>query len=184
MQGGDVFASPVTVREIVRKMALGKLERLAPLGFKGTLSVWLREAGYRILPLTRDQCERANALPGHHKDPMDRMLIAEALDRGVTVITADGIFARYGVQTLWRIRPAPMPKTAAFGVMATRPSSPSPPFLFSPGTVDKSVGGSVRRPREARASGHFRSCRKFVQRANLLILKISHYCELSVLTSC
>jgi PIN domain nuclease of toxin-antitoxin system len=37
----------------------------------------------------------------HHKDPMDRMLIAAALDRGMTVITDDDIFAQYGVATLW-----------------------------------------------------------------------------------
>nr|WP_294529448.1 type II toxin-antitoxin system VapC family toxin [uncultured Rhodopila sp.] len=98
---GDVFVSPITVWEITRKMALGKLERPAPPGFAGRLPEWLRQAGYRILPLTWDACERANALPMHHKDPMDRMLIAAALDRGMTVITDDDVFAQYGVATLW-----------------------------------------------------------------------------------
>jgi PIN domain nuclease of toxin-antitoxin system len=98
---GDVFVSPITVWEITRKIALGKLERPAPPGFNGSLSEWLRQAGYRILPLTWDACERANALPMHHKDPMDRMLIAAALDRGMTVITDDDVFAQYGVATLW-----------------------------------------------------------------------------------
>jgi PIN domain nuclease of toxin-antitoxin system len=37
----------------------------------------------------------------HHKDPMDRMLIATALDRGLTIITEDEVFARYGVTTIW-----------------------------------------------------------------------------------
>jgi PIN domain nuclease of toxin-antitoxin system len=98
---GDVFVSPITVWEITRKIALGKLERPAPPGFNGSLSEWLRQAGYRILPLTWDTCDRANALPMHHKDPMDRMLIAAALDRGMTVITDDDIFAQYGVATVW-----------------------------------------------------------------------------------
>jgi PIN domain nuclease of toxin-antitoxin system len=40
------------------------------------------------------------ALPGHHKDPIDRMLIAAAIDRGMTVLTDDAIFARYRVATL------------------------------------------------------------------------------------
>jgi PIN domain nuclease of toxin-antitoxin system len=101
---GDVFVSPITVWEISRKMTLGKLERPAPPGFAGSLSEWLRLAGYRILPMTRDACERANALPIHHKDPMDPMLIAAALDRGTTVITDDDVFAQYGVATPW-----PMP---------------------------------------------------------------------------
>jgi PIN domain nuclease of toxin-antitoxin system len=98
---GDVFVSPITVWEIARKVAMGKLERPAPPGFNGSLSDWLRHAGYRVLPLTWEACERANVLPMHHKDPMDRMLIAAALDRGLTIITDDDVFARYGVQTIW-----------------------------------------------------------------------------------
>jgi PIN domain nuclease of toxin-antitoxin system len=101
ISAGDVFVSPITVWEITRKVATGKLERPAPPGFNGTLSEWLRQAGYRILPLTWEVCERANALPMHHKDPMDRMLIAAALDRGLTIVTDDTVFAQYGVQTIW-----------------------------------------------------------------------------------
>jgi PIN domain nuclease of toxin-antitoxin system len=101
MSTGDVFVCPATVWEISRKIALGKLERPAPPGFNGSLSQWLRDAGYRVLPLTWDACERANALPVHHKDPVDRMLIALALDRGMTVVTDDDVFSRYGVETAW-----------------------------------------------------------------------------------
>jgi len=101
MTTGDVFVSPITVWEISRRIALGRLERPAPPGFNGSLSEWLRQAGYRMLPMTWDACEQANALPMHHKDPMDRMLIALALDRGMTVVTDDDVFARYGVETIW-----------------------------------------------------------------------------------
>ena len=101
MRSGDVFVCPITVWEITRKIALGKLERPAPPGFNGSLSAWLHDAGYRVLPMTWEASERANALPMHHKDPMDRMLIALTLDRGMTVITDDDVFARYGVDTLW-----------------------------------------------------------------------------------
>jgi PIN domain nuclease of toxin-antitoxin system len=101
MMADGVFVSPITVWEIARKVALGKLERPAPPGFNGSLSEWLRQAGYRILPMTWDACERANGLPMHHKDPMDRMLIAAALDRGMTIVTDDVEFARYGVATIW-----------------------------------------------------------------------------------
>jgi PIN domain nuclease of toxin-antitoxin system len=101
MTAGDIAVSPITVWEITRKIALGKLEHPAPPGFNGRLSEWLRQAGYRPLPMTWDACERANALPMHHKDPMDRMLIAAALDQDLTVITDDEIFSRYGAATLW-----------------------------------------------------------------------------------
>lgn len=101
MRSGDVFVCPITVWEITRKIALGKLERPAPPGFNGSISAWLHDAGYRVLPMTWEASERANALPMHHGDPMDRMLIALALDRGMTVITDDDVYARYGVDTLW-----------------------------------------------------------------------------------
>lgn len=98
---GDLLVSPITVWEITRKVALGKLERPAPPGFNGGFSAWLKEAGYRVAPLTWDDCERANALPMHHKDPMDRMLIATALERKLTIISDDSVFGDYGVTTLW-----------------------------------------------------------------------------------
>lgn len=101
MSTGDIFVSPITVWEVSRKVALGKLERPTPSGFRGNLSEYLRQVGYRMLPMTWDACEQASALPTHHKDPMDRMLIAAALDRGLTVVTDDAVFARYGVATIW-----------------------------------------------------------------------------------
>ena len=101
MRTADVLVCPITVWEITRKVALGKLERPAPPGFNGSLSAWLLQAGYRVLPMTWDACEQANALPPLHKDPMDRMLTALALDRGMTVITDDDVFGRYGVATIW-----------------------------------------------------------------------------------
>jgi PIN domain nuclease of toxin-antitoxin system len=101
MSAGDVFVCPITVWEISRRIALGKRVRPAPPGFNGSLSAWLRQVGYRILPMTWDASEQANALPPHHKDPMDRMLIALALDRGMAVITDDDVFGRYGVATIW-----------------------------------------------------------------------------------
>jgi PIN domain nuclease of toxin-antitoxin system len=101
MSHGDVFVSPMTVWEISRKAALGKLARPAPVGFNGSLAEWLRQAGYRVMPLSWDDCERANALPMHHKDPVDRMLIATALERAMTVITDDDVFEKYGVSTIW-----------------------------------------------------------------------------------
>jgi len=101
MSRGDVFVSPMTVWEISRKVALGKLARPAPPGFNGSLAEWLRQVGYRVMPLSWDDCERANGLPMHHKDPTDRMLIATALNRAMTVITDDDVFEQYGVSTIW-----------------------------------------------------------------------------------
>jgi PIN domain nuclease of toxin-antitoxin system len=101
MRGGDVLVSPITVWEITRKAALGKLPRPVPPGFTGSLSDYLRSQSYRFAPLGWDEAEHANRLPMHHADPMDRMLIATALIRDLTVITSDSAFAAYGVPTVW-----------------------------------------------------------------------------------
>lgn len=101
MSHGDVLVSPITLWEITRKIAKGKLERPAPPGFNGSLAEWLRQAGYRVVPLSWDDAERANGLPMHHKDPMDRMLIATALARGLTIVSDDEVFGRYGAPTVW-----------------------------------------------------------------------------------
>jgi len=101
MADGDVFVSPITVWEITRKAALGKLARPIPADYSGTFSFWLTDVGYRVMPLTWEDCERANALPDLHKDPMDRMLIASALRNDMTIITNDHVVARYGVRTIW-----------------------------------------------------------------------------------
>ncbi len=100
MRGGDVAVSAVTIWEITRKVSLGKLSPLHGQDQRGCVA-FLRERGYRLLPFTPDHAERTNALPPHHADPMDRMIIASALAEGMTVVTSDRIFAAYGVPMLW-----------------------------------------------------------------------------------
>lgn len=101
MRQGDVLVSPITVWEINRKVALGKLQRPVPPGFIGSFADYLRERGYRIAPLGWEEAESAVELPDHHKDPMDRMLIATALLRGFTIVSSDSIFAAYGTKIIW-----------------------------------------------------------------------------------
>jgi PIN domain nuclease of toxin-antitoxin system len=99
MTGADLHISSITVWEITRKASLGRLPALPQAD--GSFSGWLLQAGFRMLPLTWRDAERANALPLLHKDPMDRMLTAAALAGDFTVITEDRVFAKYGVRTLW-----------------------------------------------------------------------------------
>lgn len=93
------LVSPITVWEISRKLTLGRL-RMLPIMEHGLGSL-LADQGFTIHPLTWKDAERANALPPIHKDPMDRMLIAQALNADLAVITDDGLFAAYGVAILW-----------------------------------------------------------------------------------
>jgi PIN domain nuclease of toxin-antitoxin system len=96
---GDVAVSPITVWELTRKAALGKLPPLPEV--EGSFVRWLAAQGFRVQSLTWADAERANALPPLHKDPMDRMLIAQALNTGMSVITDDALYPGYGVRTIW-----------------------------------------------------------------------------------
>ncbi len=92
------FVSSLTVWEMTRKASLGKLP--AYWGNAG-LARFLANEGFQLLPLTWEDAERANTLPPVHKDPMDRMLIAQALRLGAVIVTSDRMFEGYGVTTLW-----------------------------------------------------------------------------------
>ena len=90
----DVFVSAVSGWEIAVKRALGKLE--AP----DDLEAGIRQQGFMPLHLTFLHAERAGALPAHHGDPFDRMLVAQAQVEGLVVVTRDARIPLYGIRTL------------------------------------------------------------------------------------
>ena len=90
----DVLVSAATVWEIGIKRGLGKLE--APEG----LAEAIEATGFVGLPVTLADAEAAADLPGHHRDPFDRMLIAQASRLGAIVVTRDDAFRPYGVPLL------------------------------------------------------------------------------------
>jgi len=58
-------------------------------------------AGFEAMPVTLRHGQTAGALPGHHNDPFDRMLIAQAMMENCTLVSADKAFDAYGVARLW-----------------------------------------------------------------------------------
>lgn len=96
---GDVMVSSITVWELTRKAAAGKLPPLP--AERGSFARHLAALGFRDIPLQWEDAEAANALPPHHRDPMDRMLIATALRADLTIITNDQMFPAYRVRTIW-----------------------------------------------------------------------------------
>ncbi len=90
----DVFVSAVSGWEIAVKRALGKLE--AP----DDLEAGVRQQGFLPLHLTFLHAERAGALPPHHGDPFDRMLVAQAQVEGLVVVTWDARIRLYGIRTM------------------------------------------------------------------------------------
>jgi len=92
----QLFVSVVTGYEIVYKQQSGRLPS-AP----DDLTRRLQQAGVFVLPLSLDHALAAAALPGPHRDPWDRIMIAQASAERLTVVSVDPQFARYGVPVLW-----------------------------------------------------------------------------------
>lgn len=90
----EVFVSAVSGWEIGIKKARGRL--VAP----DNLADMVEEKRFEHLPLTFAHAERAAALPPRHRDPFDRMLIAQAQAEGMTLVTRDSRIPLYDVDTM------------------------------------------------------------------------------------
>ena len=90
----EVYVSAVSIWEIAIKRALGKLR--APDG----IASLVEEAGFSELVVTSFHAEQAGGLPLHHRDPFDRMLVAQAQAEGLSIVTADSRIPLYGVRTI------------------------------------------------------------------------------------
>lgn len=90
----DVLVSAGTVWKIAIKRRLGKLD--AP----GNLVATLNELGFEDVPITGIDGERAAGLEPHHRDPFDRILVAQAARLDAVVVTRDPVFDSYGTKTL------------------------------------------------------------------------------------
>lgn len=93
---GEVWVSAATVWEISIKMSLGKLE----LPRDADIEAELVNQGFRALPIDVPHAMAAGALPNHHRDPFDRMLVAQAQVEGLTIVTADDSIPVYGGRVL------------------------------------------------------------------------------------
>jgi PIN domain nuclease of toxin-antitoxin system len=92
----ELFASAAAAYEIVYKQGLGRLHPLPD-----NLSRQLQREGIVVLPISLDHAVTAASLPGPHRDPWDRIMMAQAQAEGLTVITVDRVFSQYGVPVLW-----------------------------------------------------------------------------------
>ena len=95
----DVVVSAATAWEITTKHRVGKLSEAEPVALDVTGSI--ASQGFDELAITVEDAERAGRLPDTHRDPFDRMLIAQALAHNLTVVSVDAVFDGYGVSRLW-----------------------------------------------------------------------------------
>jgi len=95
----DVFVSAASAWEISTKVALGKLPHFAALS--GRILEIARGEGFKPLSISIMHSDHAGRLPRHHRDPFDRMLIAQAHLESMAILSNDEVFDRYGVARLW-----------------------------------------------------------------------------------
>ncbi len=97
--GNTVFVSSASAWEIATKFRIGKLPDAGDLlaDFAGYMS---RER-FEPLAISTDHAVRAGLLPGPHKDPFDRMLIAQAQAENIPILSNDAAFDTYNVRRLW-----------------------------------------------------------------------------------
>ncbi len=88
----EILISEISLWEISIKVSIGKL---APIP---SLLTVIRDLGFRRLNIKNDYLARYETLPFIHRDPFDRMLIAQALSEDITILTSDDIFKDYGVK--------------------------------------------------------------------------------------
>jgi PIN domain nuclease of toxin-antitoxin system len=94
-----ILVSAASAWEIATKVRLGKLPTAAELVAR--FASQLEMEGFQVLPISADHTIRAALLPGPHKDPFDRMLIAQAQAENIPIVSNEVLFDSYGVRRLW-----------------------------------------------------------------------------------
>jgi PIN domain nuclease of toxin-antitoxin system len=94
-----VYVSAASAWEVATKHRLGKLSEIGRLAndFAGEVA----KQGFLPLEITLEQGQHAGALPGNHRDPFDRMLIAQSQAQNLVLVSNELAFDYYGVTRLW-----------------------------------------------------------------------------------
>jgi PIN domain nuclease of toxin-antitoxin system len=95
----DVLVSPATLWEIAIKISIGKYSLPEP--FAPFMERELAANAFEILHVSLRHTELVSSLPFHHKDPFDRMLVAQAMAEHIPIVSADDALDDYGVDRLW-----------------------------------------------------------------------------------
>lgn len=94
-----VLVSAASAWEVSTKYRLGKLPGAREVALD--IASCLASQGFQAIPITLDQAQQAGSLPGPHRDPFDRMLIAQAQDLAVPLVSNEVVFDSYGVSRIW-----------------------------------------------------------------------------------
>ncbi len=93
------YLSMASVWEMAIKLNLGKLKLTRP--FEDFLIERVDDNGFEVLPIERTHSLQLVSMPLHHRDPFDRMLVAQSLAERMPILSVDAVFETYGVQRIW-----------------------------------------------------------------------------------
>ncbi len=94
-----IFVSPASLWEIAIKISIGKYALPEPF-----VMFWERQLltnDFTLLPISVSQTAHVVNLPFHHRDPFDRLIIAQSLVKEIPVVSSDAMFDCYGVNRIW-----------------------------------------------------------------------------------
>ena len=95
----DVLLSMASAWEMSIKAALGKLglsQKVVPF-----VQDQIALNGFQLLPISLDHVALVEELPLHHRDPFDRLLVAQSLAEDIPIVSVDGALDAYGIQRIW-----------------------------------------------------------------------------------
>lgn len=98
-EANEVLVSAATVWEITTKARLGKLPNAVDVA--ADVPACIRDQGFVGLEISTSHAQRAGSLPGPHRDPFDRMLVAQSQIEAVDIVSVDAVFDLYGVTRRW-----------------------------------------------------------------------------------
>ncbi len=97
--GNELFVSPASFWELAIKISQRKYSLPKPLD--EFLNTMLDEQDFNVIPISVAHVASVSSLPFHHKDPFDRMLVAQSLVEDWAVVSSDEILDAYGVNRIW-----------------------------------------------------------------------------------
>lgn len=95
----EIIVSAASAWEVTTKHRLGKLPDAGPLAVDFARE--MKKQGFSALPIAMTHAQVAGALPGEHRDPFDRMLIAQAREEHLALVSNESLFDRYGIKRIW-----------------------------------------------------------------------------------
>jgi PIN domain nuclease of toxin-antitoxin system len=99
-EGNELFVSPASLWELSAKTARGRLPM--PDSSIRFLLERIEQTGMITLPIETANILRTETLPHHHGDPFDRLIVAQALEEGLTILTSDSDISKYDAPVIWK----------------------------------------------------------------------------------